>query len=215
MAVRRSTNSTAFVFFGFGSWTAIRRNARMLQTPLPAPRAVGKLGIVMMTDIRGASSTKAKERRWRGAYLFQRRMRRCLHFAIRATRSSFLRTVESGLTSAPMKFAASAQAFHHALSAEIAASEQIRMRVLAATLAILLLVDQLLFLFARETLEQFAGGALPTWLPLRVFGPFLAYEIVALVVLRYRLRAARAFRPPRGSPTRSSRLACRRSFCGG
>jgi hypothetical protein len=75
MAVRRSTNSTAFVFFGFGSWTAIRRNARMLQTPLPAPRAVGKLGIVMMTDIRGASSTKAKERRWRGAYLFQRRMR--------------------------------------------------------------------------------------------------------------------------------------------
>ncbi len=176
----------------FGSWTAIRRNARMLQhclskqTPLPAPRAVGKLGIVMMTDIRGASITKAKERRWRGAYLFQRRMRRCLHFAIRATRSSFLRTVESGLTSAPMKFAASAQAFHHALSAEIAASEQIRMRVLAATLAILLLGDQLFFLFARETLEQFAGRVLPTWLPLRVFGPFLAYEIVALVVLRYR-----------------------------
>jgi hypothetical protein len=31
------------------------------QTPLPAPRAVGKLGIVMMTDIRGASSTKAKK----------------------------------------------------------------------------------------------------------------------------------------------------------
>jgi hypothetical protein len=33
------------------------------QTPLPAPRAVGELGIVMMKDIRGASSTKAKERR--------------------------------------------------------------------------------------------------------------------------------------------------------
>jgi adenylate cyclase len=60
------------------------------------------------------------------------------------------------------------------------------MRVLAGTLAILLLGDQLLFLFARETLEQFAGRLLPTWLPLRVFGPFLAYEIVALVVLRYR-----------------------------
>ena len=85
-----------------------------------------------------------------------------------------------------MKFAASTPAFDRALSVEIAASEQIRMRVLAGTLAILLLGDQLLFLFARETLEQFAGRLLPTWLPLKVFGPFLAYEIVALVVLRYR-----------------------------
>ena len=85
-----------------------------------------------------------------------------------------------------MKFAASTPAFDRALSVEIAASEQIRMRVLAGTLAILLLGDQLLFLFARETLEQFAGRSLPTWLPLKVFGPFLAYEILALVVLRYR-----------------------------
>ena len=85
-----------------------------------------------------------------------------------------------------MKFAASTPAFDRALSVEIAASEQIRMRVLAGTLAILLLADQLLFLFARETLEQFTGRLLPTWLPLKVFGPFLAYEILALVVLRYR-----------------------------
>ena len=35
------------------------------------------------------------------------------------------------------------------------------MRVLAGTLAILLLGDQLLFLFVRETLEQFAGRLLP------------------------------------------------------
>jgi hypothetical protein len=26
----------------------------------------------------------------------------------------------------------------------------------------------------------------PTWLPLRLIGPFLAYEMVALIVLRYR-----------------------------
>ena len=70
-----------------------------------------------------------------------------------------------------MKFAASTPAFDRALSVEIAASEQIRMRVLAGTLAILLLGDQLLFLLARETLEQFAGRLLPTWLPLKVFGP--------------------------------------------
>ena len=74
----------------------------------------------------------------------------------------------SGLTSAPMKFAASTPAFNRALSVEIAASEQIRMRVLAGTLAILLLADQLLFLFARETLEQIAGRSLPTWLPLKL-----------------------------------------------
>jgi adenylate cyclase len=81
-----------------------------------------------------------------------------------------------------MKFAASTPAFDRALSVEIAASEQIRMRVLAGTLAILFLGA----VFARETLEQFAGRLLPTWLPLKVFGPFLAYEILALVVLRYR-----------------------------
>src|SRR6516225_7477794 len=85
-----------------------------------------------------------------------------------------------------MKYAASTPAFDRALSVEIAASEQIRMRVLAGTLAILLLGDQLLFLFARETLAQFTGRLLPTWLPLKVFGPFLAYEIVTLVALRYR-----------------------------
>jgi hypothetical protein len=83
-------------------------------------------------------------------------MRRCLHFAIRATRSSFLRTVESGLTYSPQAPRHSTTRF----SGEIAASEQIRMGVLVATLAILLLVDQLLFLFARETLEQFAGRLL-------------------------------------------------------
>ena len=65
------------------------------QTPLPAPRAVGELEIVMMIDIRGASSTKARERRWRGAYLFLRRMRRFLHFAIRATQLVFT-DVETG-----------------------------------------------------------------------------------------------------------------------
>jgi hypothetical protein len=55
-----------------------------------------------------------------------------------------------------MIFAASTPAFDRALSVEIAASEQIRTRVLAGALAILFLGDQLLFLFARETIEQFA-----------------------------------------------------------
>ena len=45
-------------------------------------------------------------------------------------------------------------AFEHALSAEIVASEQMRLRVLAAALAILLLLDQLLFLTAPDALQR-------------------------------------------------------------
>ena len=56
------------------------------------------------------------------------------------------------------------------------------MRVLAATLAVLLIADQLLFLFARELVEQFTQKPLPAWLPAQIIGPFLGYEIVALLV---------------------------------
>jgi hypothetical protein len=47
-------------------------------------------------------------------------------------------------------------AFERALSAEVAASELLRVRVLAITLVVLLLAEQLLFLFARGLVEQFA-----------------------------------------------------------
>ena len=84
-------------------------------------------------------------------------------------------------------------AFERALSREIATSELMRMRVVAVTLAILLIADQLIFLFARGMIEQFMQKPLPGWLPLRVIGPFLAYETVALLVLRYRLARGRSF----------------------
>jgi adenylate cyclase len=77
--------------------------------------------------------------------------------------------------------------FERALSAEIAGSELLRMRVVATTLAVLLVADQILFLFAHHLVEQATQKPLPVWLPTRVIGPFLAYEIVALIVLRYRL----------------------------
>jgi adenylate cyclase len=85
-------------------------------------------------------------------------------------------------------------AFERALAAETAASELIRMRVIAATLAILLLVDQLTFLFARRTIELVLGaGPLPAWLPLRIIGPFLAYEVAGLLFLRWRLAREKTF----------------------
>jgi adenylate cyclase len=78
-------------------------------------------------------------------------------------------------------------AFERALSAEILASEQMRIRVVAATLALLLVLDQLIFLLAHDAVQRLMREPVPTWLPLRLIGPFLAYEIVALIVLRYRV----------------------------
>jgi adenylate cyclase len=77
-------------------------------------------------------------------------------------------------------------AFDRALGAEIVASERMRIRALAATLALLLVVDQLLFLIGPDVLQRLVRGAVPTWMPLRVVGPFLAYEILVLLALRYR-----------------------------
>ena len=96
----------------------------------------------------------------------------------------------------PVKIAAIDSPFERALSAEIAASERLRMGVVATTLTVLLVGDQLLFLFARELVEQFAQKPLPTWLPAQVIGPFLAYEIIALFVLRYRLSHGSSFPAP-------------------
>ncbi len=84
-------------------------------------------------------------------------------------------------------------AFERALSAEIAGSELLRMRVLAATLAVLLVADEMLFLFARDLVERIAQNPLPAWLPAEIIGPFLAYEIVALFVLHYRLARGTTF----------------------
>ena len=92
-----------------------------------------------------------------------------------------------------MKISAIDSAFERALSAEIAASELLRVRVLAATLLVLLVAEQLLFLFARDFVEQFIQKPLPAWLPAEIIGPFLAYEIVALLVLRYRLARGSTF----------------------
>jgi len=105
-----------------------------------------------------------------------------------ASRTRFLQ-----LSSAPVKTSAIDSAFERALSAEIAASELLRMRVLAATLAVLLVAEQLLFLFARDLVEQIAQNPLPAWLPAQIIGPFLAYEIVALFVLHYRLARGTTF----------------------
>ena len=67
------------------------------------------------------------------------------------------------------------------------------MRVLATTLAVLLVGDEVLFLFARDLIEQLTQKPLPAWLPALIAGPFLAYEIVALLVLRHRITRGGVF----------------------
>jgi adenylate cyclase len=96
-------------------------------------------------------------------------------------------TVFARLSKASVSRSAIDSGFERALSTEIAASELLRMRVVAATLGVLLVADQLLLLFARDLVEQFYQKPIPAWVPTRIIGPFLAYEIVALLVLHYRL----------------------------
>jgi adenylate cyclase len=84
-------------------------------------------------------------------------------------------------------------AYERALATEIAASELLRMRVIAVTLAVLLVADQALFLFGRSAIEQFLQRPVPTWLPTRVIGFFLVYEVGATLYLRRRLGRGKAF----------------------
>jgi adenylate cyclase len=84
-------------------------------------------------------------------------------------------------------------AFERALAREIAASELLRIRVISATLAILLIADQCLFLFDRDLVERIVHQPLSPWLPLKVVGFFLAYEAFALLVLSYRFRRGKGF----------------------
>jgi len=84
-----------------------------------------------------------------------------------------------------MRTRAADPAFERALAAEVIESEQIRIRALAAVLTVLLILDELLFVFGQDFLRQFLRAPVPPWQPLGVIGPFLAYEIVVLVVLRY------------------------------
>src|SRR6185437_10323061 len=76
--------------------------------------------------------------------------------------------------------------FERALAAEIVSSEWIRVRVLAAALAIVLAADLLLFAVAPGFIAKIVHKPAAWWLPLRVIGPFLAYELAVVALLSYR-----------------------------
>ena len=67
------------------------------------------------------------------------------------------------------------------------ASERLRVQVLAGVLLILLALQQSLFLSPlHDVLQQFALKPLPRLLPLAIIGPFAAYEVLVIFILRYR-----------------------------
>jgi len=91
-----------------------------------------------------------------------------------------------------------APAFERALAAEILASEQMRMRTLAATLAVLLAIFEVLLFAFQDLAQRLAQRPVPLWLPLSVIGPLALYELGAgLALERFGRRAVRIPTPLR------------------
>src|SRR5215471_3619376 len=80
-----------------------------------------------------------------------------------------------------------------ALRREILRSEQRRMRALAIILAVLLVgTVTVSTVFTDLSRNLFRGGLSPL-LPLQGIGPFVAYEVLALFLLRLRIKQDRDF----------------------
>lgn len=100
-------------------------------------------------------------------------------------------------------------AFERALSAVIAASELLRVGVLAVTLAVLLVSDELLFLFARDLVEKFTQKPLPAWLPSRAARPVESTMSVNSTVARSRSAGTSLRVPVRNCSTSSTMRSAR------
>lgn len=82
--------------------------------------------------------------------------------------------------------AAMTREFEKALAAEVTASEWLRIAVLGAALAAVLVADMVLFAAPPAALLAVVHAPLIWWSPTVVIGPFLAYELAALALLSYR-----------------------------
>jgi hypothetical protein len=73
-----------------------------------------------------------------------------------------------------------------ALRREILRSEQRRMRAVAVILAVLLVATVMSSLLLTDLSHRLFRGGINPLLPLMAIGPFVAYEVLALVFLRWR-----------------------------
>ncbi|MBS0541299.1 MAG: adenylate/guanylate cyclase domain-containing protein, partial [Proteobacteria bacterium] len=94
---------------------------------------------------------------------------------------------------APISAASDGAPYADALRREIMRSEQQRMRAVAIILVFLLLVTVAATGLLPELSERLMDGGVPMWMPVSTMGPFIVYEIVALLVLRWRMAHDRDF----------------------
>jgi adenylate cyclase len=80
-----------------------------------------------------------------------------------------------------------------ALRREILRAEQQRMRAVAIILAILLVATTLAVFFSQDIARRLFEDALTPTFPVTAIGPFVAYEVLALLLLRYRIAQDKDF----------------------
>ncbi|MBS0517330.1 MAG: adenylate/guanylate cyclase domain-containing protein [Proteobacteria bacterium] len=87
-------------------------------------------------------------------------------------------------------------AYAQALRREILRSEQQRMRALAIILSILLAATLIGAAFLPDVRNQLFPQGISVWVPLAGIGPFILFELAALLVLRWRIAAGKDFPQP-------------------
>jgi hypothetical protein len=92
--------------------------------------------------------------------------------------------------------------FAQALVLETLESERLRVRLLAATLATLLVAILVLMALVPDTVRAVSAGRMRPWIPIAIFGPFILYDwAVSLLLSRFIAR--------RREPPMAARLAGR------
>ena len=87
-------------------------------------------------------------------------------------------------------------AYAHALRREILRSEQKRMRAVAIVLVWVLCVTSAAVTLLPDLKHRMFPDGIASWMPLAGIGPFILFELIALMVLRLRIAADKDFPRP-------------------
>ena len=87
-------------------------------------------------------------------------------------------------------------AYAHALRREILRSEQKRMRAVAIVLVWVLCVASAAVTLLPDLKHRMFPDGIASWMPLAGIGPFILFELIALMVLRLRIAADKDFPRP-------------------
>jgi len=87
-------------------------------------------------------------------------------------------------------------AYAHALRREILRSEQKRMRAVAIVLVWVLCITSAAVTLLPDLKHRMFPDGIASWMPLAGIGPFILFELIALIVLRLRIAADKDFPRP-------------------